>query len=295
MTNRFYRLRHNPVVRRNNQNNNVGNFRTAGAHLGKCRVPRRIDKRYALTVFQANLIRTDMLRNPAGFMAGNVRRTQVVQQRRLAVVNVPHNRNNGRTRLFQFFRIFRIAQSFFHVGIGNTTDTVPHFFHDDLRRIGIYRLGNRCHNPQLHQLFYNVRSAFRHTGRQFLNGNRFGNDDFAINFFGRLLLTELFLAFLFARTFDGSQAASAFFAFAVPAHQRGKIHPAAAPFVFAAASARITASFFVARFTAFGRSFSARIGFKIIAGRRRMARFKRTLRRFLTRLRRTIVRCRRLA
>ena len=97
-------LRHNAVIGRNNQDDNVGDLRTAGTHCRKRLVTRGIDERN-LMIHQIDHRSADMLRNAARFACRNARMTNGIKQRRLAVVNVTHNGNNGRTWLQIFIGI----------------------------------------------------------------------------------------------------------------------------------------------------------------------------------------------
>ena len=63
---RFDGLRHEAVVGRNHQHNDVGDIRATRAHCGERGVPRRIDKRNLVAVV-IDAVRADVLRNPAGF------------------------------------------------------------------------------------------------------------------------------------------------------------------------------------------------------------------------------------
>ena len=69
---RFDRLRHDAVVGRNHQHNDVGDIGATRAHSGERRVPRRIDKRNLVAVV-IDAVRADVLRNPAGFASRDAR------------------------------------------------------------------------------------------------------------------------------------------------------------------------------------------------------------------------------
>ena len=102
------------------------------------------------------------------------------------MVNVSHNRNHRRTRQ-QIIRFVFGSQSLFDIALGNALELVPEILNNQLGRIGVNRLINRCHNPETHQFFNNVGTLFCHTVSQFLNRNNLGNDHFADDFFLRLL------------------------------------------------------------------------------------------------------------
>ena len=68
--NRFNRLRHHSVISSNHKNHDIGHFRTACTHRGKCRVSGRINKG-DLTVFSRHAVGTDMLGDATGFARGH--------------------------------------------------------------------------------------------------------------------------------------------------------------------------------------------------------------------------------
>src|SRR5262245_28544492 len=70
--NRFSRLRHNAVVGRNHQHNDVSDVRATRSHGGECGVSRRVDKRDLVAVV-IDAIRADVLRNSAGFASCDLR------------------------------------------------------------------------------------------------------------------------------------------------------------------------------------------------------------------------------
>ena len=150
MADSFNCLRHNAIIGSHDQNHNIGHFGTARAHFRKGLVTRRINKGNLVTFRRHNLICTDMLGNTAGFACGNVCLAQGIQQRSLTMVNVPHNRNHRCPRQHLIRRIFRTLDSFFNIAVGHALKLVSQFFDHDLRRIGINRLVNGCHNPQRH-------------------------------------------------------------------------------------------------------------------------------------------------
>ncbi len=100
-------LRHDAVVGGYDENRDIGNLSAARAHRRERLVARRIDKGDAAPV-HLDGIRADVLRYTARFAAYNAGIPNGVEQRRLAVIDVPHNRNDGRPgNLFArvFFRI----------------------------------------------------------------------------------------------------------------------------------------------------------------------------------------------
>ena len=92
------RLRHHAVVRGDHQDDDVGHLGTAGAHLREGSVSRGVDERDEIAC-QLGLVGADVLGDPSGLAADHVGLANRVQQRGLAVVDVPHDRHDGGARL----------------------------------------------------------------------------------------------------------------------------------------------------------------------------------------------------
>jgi hypothetical protein len=95
----FDRLRHHAVIGRHHQHNDVGDFSAAGAHRGKGGVAGRVYESNAAAGRRGDLIGADMLGDPAGFGGGNFGRTDRIEQRRLAVIDVAHDGYHRRAGL----------------------------------------------------------------------------------------------------------------------------------------------------------------------------------------------------
>ena len=107
VVNRLDRLRHHRVIRRNHQNNDIRHLRTARPHRRKRSVARRIEERQTLPAIGRHLIRTDVLRDTAGFACDNFGIADRIQQRCFTVVNVAHDRDDRWTGLQIFGRLRR--------------------------------------------------------------------------------------------------------------------------------------------------------------------------------------------
>ena len=100
----FERLRHHAVIRRDDENDNVGGFRAARTHAGKGFVTGRIEEHdlapvgRRIFIHECDFVGADMLGDSAGFAFGNVGGTDGIEQRRFAVVDVAHDGDNRRTR-----------------------------------------------------------------------------------------------------------------------------------------------------------------------------------------------------
>ena len=97
MGDRLARLRHHAVVRRDDENRDVGHLGTAGAHRRERLVARGVEER-DLAPVDVCLVRADVLRDPTRLGLDDRRLPDRVEQRRLAVVDVTHDRHHRRAR-----------------------------------------------------------------------------------------------------------------------------------------------------------------------------------------------------
>ncbi len=86
---RFDRLRHQAVVCRDHEHDDVGHVRAARAHRGEGSVTGRIEKSDA-RAFMIDRVSADVLGDAAGFASRDARLADRVHERRLAVVDVSH-------------------------------------------------------------------------------------------------------------------------------------------------------------------------------------------------------------
>ena len=88
---RLDRLRHHAVVGRDHEDRDVGGVGAAGAHRGERLVARRVDEGDRVAVVH-RLVGADVLGDATRLAGDDVRVTDVVEQRGLAVVDVAHAR-----------------------------------------------------------------------------------------------------------------------------------------------------------------------------------------------------------
>ena len=88
------RLRHDAVVGRDNQHDDIGYLGAAGTHAGECLVARSIDEDDLAAVL-LDVIGADVLGDAAGFAAGDVRLADGIEQRCLTVIDVAHDGDHG--------------------------------------------------------------------------------------------------------------------------------------------------------------------------------------------------------
>ena len=97
---RLERLRHDAVVGRDDEHDDVGDLCAAGAHGREGLVARRVEERdHRVRLRRRDFVRADVLRDPARFAGHDVRAADVVEERRLAVVDVSHDGDDRRAAL----------------------------------------------------------------------------------------------------------------------------------------------------------------------------------------------------
>ena len=101
MAERLKRLRHESVVGRNDQNNDVGDIRTAGTHGGECGVTRGVDESNGLAL-PVDGICADALGDASGFAGGHLRASDGIEQGGLAVIDVAHEGDDRASELLGF-------------------------------------------------------------------------------------------------------------------------------------------------------------------------------------------------
>ena len=180
VVNRFNRLRHHPVVGGDNENDNVCYLRPARPHARKRFMARSVDKD-DLFAIDFNLISTDVLRNAARFAFGDSRRTDRVEQRRLTVVYVTHDRNHRSTRN-QISRVlgqldFK-ALLFF---VGNVARARPELAGHRLGQLKVQRLVDRRENLLLDELLDHQIRLDAKLICELLNSQTLGNSNVFVN------------------------------------------------------------------------------------------------------------------
>ena len=148
----FNRLRHNTVIGRYNQNCDIGSLGTAGTHCCKRFMTWSIQE-CDLAIIRRNHISTDVLRNAAGFNAGDRRLADIVQQAGLTVVNVAHDNNNRRTLLQVLCNVLGvIEENILFCDLVDTFTGDAEFFSNNRSRLIVKFLVRRRHDTVLHQV-----------------------------------------------------------------------------------------------------------------------------------------------
>ena len=107
MVDSFLGLRHHAVVRRHDDDGDIGHLGAARAHLGEGLVTGSVEEGDVMTVV-LDPPGADDLGNAARFGRGDVALANLVQQRRLAVIHVSHDGHDGSAR-HEIFRVVRFV------------------------------------------------------------------------------------------------------------------------------------------------------------------------------------------
>ena len=82
-------------------------------------------------------------------------------------------------------------QALFDVGFGDALDGVAHVLGDELRGVGVERVGQGDHAALAHQQLDDVDGALGHAVGEFLDGDRLGQHDLARDLLLGLLLRRV--------------------------------------------------------------------------------------------------------
>src|SRR4051794_18013102 len=148
---RLDRLRHHAVVGRHHDHRDVGDLRPAGAHRRECLVARRVEERDRVVVV-VDLVGADVLGDAARLARGDLGLADRVEQRRLAVVDVAHDRDDRRAvdQLVVRVLVGRLGLHLF--GGADHVDLLVERVGQHLDGLVRQRLGERRHLAELHQL-----------------------------------------------------------------------------------------------------------------------------------------------
>ena len=171
---------------------------------------RGVEEGDRLATFQTHLIGADVLGDPAALATGDIGRTQGVQQRGLAVVDVAHDRHDRRTREQVIVDILFADEPFLDVGFRNPAHGVAKFGRHQFGGVVVDDVVDLEHHALTHQELDDLNAAGRHPVGQFGHGDDVRNDDFASRT-GRFLAAALALfTFTFTRPADRGERAHPF-------------------------------------------------------------------------------------
>jgi hypothetical protein len=171
----FACLWHHTVVRRDHDDRDVGDLRTAGTHGGERFVTRCIEEGDALAALQLHAVCTDVLGDTTGLTGDHVRFADVIEQGGLAVVDVAHDGDDRRTgRSMRSSTSASSCKVLLHIG----TDEL-HFeavlLGDHGEGFGIEALVDAHHHTQREAGLDDVGHRHAHHARQLAGGHEFGD------------------------------------------------------------------------------------------------------------------------
>ena len=183
--NRLDGLGHHAVIGRHHDHDDVRHLGATGAHGGEGRVAGGVDEGHEIARGRRHLIGTDMLGDATSLTLDHVGRTDRVEQRGLAVIDVTHDRDDRRTRIQILLQIRLVrGQTFLDVRLGDAANRMAHLLGDELSRIRIDHVGDLVDLALLHQQTDDVHRTFGHAVGEFLDGDRLWDchvaDDFLL-------------------------------------------------------------------------------------------------------------------
>ena len=172
------RLGHHTVVRCDDEDHQVGDFRPARAHRREGFVARGIEEgNHATRRF--NVVGPDVLGNSARLAGSHLGAANVVEQRGLAMVNVAHHGDHGWARLACIALGPRLRKVSLGIGELRGLGIVPHLLDDDHSGLLVEHLIDRDHGAELHHHLDDLGCLDRHLVRQLAHRDGFGHRDLA--------------------------------------------------------------------------------------------------------------------
>ncbi len=179
---RFDRLRHETVVRRDHEDDDVGHVGAAGAHGGEGGVTGRVEES-DFGPFVIDRVSADVLGDAARFAGRDTRLANRVHERGFAVIDVAHEGDDGRAQLELFFLLddgrrrrdhdfdlFMDAAAFFATLHLEDEAVFVANLGRDFRLHGQVRVGENV--EVVHQLFDELEIFQAELGREILDDDR---------------------------------------------------------------------------------------------------------------------------
>ena len=174
MVDSFLRLRHHVVVSGDDDDSDVGDLCTTSTHSGEGFVTWRIKEGNALTTLEADAVGTDMLGDPPCFTSDDIGIAQAVEERRLTVVDVPHDGDDRRTADEVSFVIdlFFLRDGFDDLS-ADEVGLVAEFFCDHLDGLSVEAHVDRHHQTDAHTGSDDLRHGDVHKAREVTHRHEF--------------------------------------------------------------------------------------------------------------------------
>ena len=162
-------LRAHAVVGGDHDHGDVRGLGTTGTHGGERLVARGVQERDGLVVL-VDLVGADVLRDATGLARGDFRLADRVQQRRLAVVDVTHDRDHRRARLEIVVVVLERRVRVRVLGGRDDLDLLVELVGEHLDGVVVERLRQRRHLAEAHQLPDDLRHGHAEVLRDVLDG-----------------------------------------------------------------------------------------------------------------------------
>ena len=165
MIDRLDRLRHDAVVGRDHQDHEVGHLGAARAHRGEGGVAGRIDEGDLAALRRGHLIGADMLGDAAGFAARPRWSARIASSSEVLPWSTwPMMVTTGGRGSSVAGIVGGVEQAFLDVGLGDAAHRVAELLGDQLRGVGVDRIGDLRHLALLHQDLDHVDARARPCG-----------------------------------------------------------------------------------------------------------------------------------
>ncbi len=218
----FHRLGLQAIIGGDHEHHDIGNVGATRPHLREGLVARSVEESDLRLVGKLHLIGADMLRDSASFARDHVRAADRIEKRGLAVVDVAHDGHHRRACQQGIVCIHVSFGLDVDVRFADALDVVPELGDEQLGRVLIDRLVDRHDDAHLEKRLDEVRAAFGHAVREFLNGDRLRHDDVA-DLLGRRPGLHVRTLFLLAGALQRRQRASAGATLVVEGASDGKL------------------------------------------------------------------------
>ena len=183
-------LGHHVVVGRNDDDGNVGDLGTTSTHGGESFVTGSVEEGDLAAVLEFHVVGSDVLSDAAGLACNDVGVADVVEQRSLTVVDVPHD-GHDRSALHEVFGVVLLFDDgFLHFGrnkLGGEAKLFGHHFDGLL----VEALVDGHHDADAHARSDDLRDGNVHHRGQFVGRHKLGEFQYAA--FGIALHEFLFL------------------------------------------------------------------------------------------------------
>ena len=169
----FLGLWHHVVVGSNDDDGDVGDLRTTSTHSGEGFVTRGVEEGDFATILEFHVVSTDVLGDTTSLTSDDIGIADVVEERRLTVVNVTHHRDDRRTLAEVFFIVHLFDDSLLHFGrdeLCGETKFFSHHFDGFL----VETLVDRHHDADAHAGADDLCHGDIHHRCQFVGSHKFG-------------------------------------------------------------------------------------------------------------------------